>query len=137
MFVSLFLLAFHVFEVFVRFEGILPALSGLGINFLHFGWISVMLSFLIFICLLHEKFVALNALLRCACFFYQIGFNEDSKCSFNICYRNRFLNRITLKVSVNICKKNSIDVVKFVGRQHAFLTDIMDQLNVCYAFQVL
>lgn len=30
----------------------------------------------------------------------------------------------------------TIDVIKFVGRHHAFLTGIMDQLNVCYSVQV-
>lgn len=30
----------------------------------------------------------------------------------------------------------SIDLVKFIGRQHSHLTNIMDQMNSCYSFQV-
>lgn len=33
--------------------------------------------------------------------------------------------------------KNFEDFIKFVGQQHAFLTDTTDQLNACYAVQVL
>lgn len=50
--------------------------------------------------------------------------------------RKRFLTSNRVKVSVEICINESIDVIKFIGRQHAFLTDITDQLNVCYGFQV-
>lgn len=33
-------------------------------------------------------------------------------------------------------RANLIDVIKFIGRQHSSLTDIMDHINFCYAFQV-
>lgn len=49
---------------------------------------------------------------------------------------SRFSTSNRLKVSVNMYSKDSIDVINFIGRQHALLTDIADQLNNCYAFQV-
>lgn len=54
----------------------------------------------------------------------------------NFFFRNRFLTSNRLKVLVDIYVKDSIDIIKFCGRQHASLIDIIDQLNVCYAFQV-
>lgn len=44
--------------------------------------------------------------------------------------------RNKLKVIVGSSKKDSIDFINFIGRQHAFLTEIADHLNVCYSFQV-
>lgn len=65
---------------------------------------------------------------------------EILECFSIICCRNRFLSGNAFRASVNVREnreKDSIDVVKFVGCQHTFLTDLMDLLNVCYAFQVL
>lgn len=31
---------------------------------------------------------------------------------------------------------DSLDTIKFIGHQHAFLTDIMEQINFCYSFKV-
>lgn len=51
--------------------------------------------------------------------------------------RNRFLNREQLNISIVIHQKNeSINVIKFIGRQHFELTDLMDQLNFCFSLQV-
>lgn len=41
-----------------------------------------------------------------------------------------------LNVFFGMCIKDLIGMIKFIGQQHAFLTDITDQLNICYAFQV-
>lgn len=46
-------------------------------------------------------------------------------------HRNRFSRRF-----VHTRKKDSIDVIKFIGRTHSCLTGIMDDLNACYSFQV-
>lgn len=46
------------------------------------------------------------------------------------------MNGNRLKVEAVVCKRDSIVISKFVARQHAFLTDISDQLNICYSFQV-
>lgn len=32
--------------------------------------------------------------------------------------------------------KGPIELIEFIGRQHGFLTNITDELNVCYGFQV-
>lgn len=32
--------------------------------------------------------------------------------------------------------KNNIHIIQFIGRQHALLTDIVEQLNICYTFKV-
>lgn len=37
----------------------------------------------------------------------------------------------------SIRKRDLIETIKLVGRQHSFLTGIVDQLNFCYSFQVL
>lgn len=39
-------------------------------------------------------------------------------------------------MAVSVRKTASIDTIKFIGRQHSHLTDIMDQINSCYVFQV-
>lgn len=43
-------------------------------------------------------------------------------------------NRLKLSVKVNI--RDSIETIKIIGRQHAFLIEIIEQLNVCYSYQV-
>lgn len=48
--------------------------------------------------------------------------------------RERYLNENSMKA---MDKNDSIEMIKFVGRQHSRLTSIMDQLNICYSFQVL
>lgn len=40
-----------------------------------------------------------------------------------------------MKISIDIRDK-SIGFIKFIGRHHSLLTSIMDQINVCYSFQV-
>lgn len=51
-------------------------------------------------------------------------------------YRNRFLSSNIMETSFYISKTDSISSIKFIGRQYCCLTDIMDQLNYCYSFQV-
>lgn len=50
--------------------------------------------------------------------------------------RNRFLGASKLRVLNEMHTRDSLGLIQFVGRQHAFLTDITHQLNVCYAFRV-
>lgn len=50
--------------------------------------------------------------------------------------RNRFMNNKELNGSLNIENVDSNEIIKFIGRQHGVLTDIMDQLNFCYSLQV-
>lgn len=40
------------------------------------------------------------------------------------------------RMSVGILKKNFADSVKSFGHQHAHLTNVVDELNFCYSFQV-
>lgn len=46
------------------------------------------------------------------------------------------MNGNSLVVLIESHTKAPIKVIEFIGQQHAFLTDIIDQLNVCYGFQV-
>lgn len=41
-----------------------------------------------------------------------------------------------MKLSAVIRKQDSINTIKFIGRLHSSLTDIVDQLNRCYSYQV-
>lgn len=48
--------------------------------------------------------------------------------------RNRFLNE---KNSPDAIERNDlIDTIKFIGRQHSFLTGIVDLINLCFTFEV-
>lgn len=61
---------------------------------------------------------------------------SSSKCIIFYWNRNRLLFGNRLEVLVEVHTRGPIEVIEFIGRQHAFLTDIIDQLNVCYGFQV-
>lgn len=50
-----------------------------------------------------------------------------------ILYRSRFVGD---ELSISTCGIDPINTIKFVGRQHSLLTGAMDQLNLCYSFQV-
>lgn len=50
--------------------------------------------------------------------------------------RERFLNESRLELSANIRSEHSISIFKFIGRQHSYLSEIMDEINFCYSFQV-
>lgn len=50
--------------------------------------------------------------------------------------RNQFFIGNTKKVSIDGGEEDSITTIKMVGRQHSLLTGIMDQINVCFSFQV-
>lgn len=52
-------------------------------------------------------------------------------------FRSRFLKGEELNISTIVNQKGeSINIIKFIGRQHFELTDLMDQLNFCYSIQV-
>lgn len=103
--------------------------------------ITVSMSYAIFIRSLYMRFAALNSLLRCV--FFIICFikstNDHTILLQFFCVasnRNQFLIKNGLNASIVVHRNDSIDIIKFVGRQHAFLTVIVGQLNICYAFQV-
>lgn len=54
-----------------------------------------------------------------------------------ILIRNRFLGDSIPNLTINFTRKDSIHAFKFVGRNYCRLMDIMDQLNCCYALQVI
>lgn len=54
----------------------------------------------------------------------------------SILCRNNFLIRNNWNASDLSHKTDSIRCIKFVARQHLALTDVADQLNFCYSFQV-
>lgn len=117
---------------FVTFvERLLPSLVW------SFGWIAVSMSYAIFIRGLYVRLAALNTLLR---YSHSLQYAEMVLIISFIFFnwnRNRFLMDKRLNVFFGVYLKDSIDFIKFVGRQHAFLTDITEQLNVCYGLQVL
>lgn len=105
----------------------------------------ITISFIIFIYNIHKRFSVLNSILR----FRFLLLRMQTKlsffwvpflfCNFSIFIpnRNRFLNKKELNISIIVNQKDeSINVIKFIGRQHLQLTDLMDQLNFCYSFQV-
>lgn len=49
---------------------------------------------------------------------------------------DRFFNGGSLKLTTDIRKSESIDVIKFFGRHHSQLVSIMDHINYCYSLQV-
>lgn len=86
---------------------------------------------------LHRRFDVLNSILRFGYSIFKFSmvflliiyiFSNSNFC-FSISNRKQVLREY---------KKhdNSITTIKFVGRQHNFLTGIMDLLNICYSFQV-
>lgn len=50
--------------------------------------------------------------------------------------RLKMLNDKGLQVPFETNVKKSIETIQFIGQQHAFLTDITKQLNICYTFKV-
>lgn len=52
--------------------------------------------------------------------------------------RKQFLNsNNAIWMSIKFHKKESIDFIRFIGRQHDSLTEIMDTINFCYSLQVI
>lgn len=95
------------------------------------------LPFLMYVILLkslHVRLVTVNTLLRFTFLFIsnQMIKNFNSIfyiLSFYFSYRKQFM-------SIDTSKDDLIKFVKFSGRQHSFLTGLMDQINLCYSFQV-
>lgn len=50
--------------------------------------------------------------------------------------RNHLMSRQRLHLSPSNCKVDSNEIIHFIGRQHSFLTEIMDQINFCFSLQV-
>lgn len=51
--------------------------------------------------------------------------------------RKQFLNNNNaIWMSIKFHKKESIAFIRFIGRQHDSLTEIMDKINFCYSLQV-
>lgn len=89
------------------------------------------LSYITLLRNLHERLGALNSLLR----FWLFSHSHDFLHIFDILFLILIRNRKQFML-INIRKEDSINFVKFTGRQHSFLTGIMDQINFCYSFQV-
>lgn len=57
--------------------------------------------------------------------------------AFDFCaFRNRFFNGHSPKLRSDIWKADCIGTIKFFGRQHGQLVNIMNKINACYSFQV-
>lgn len=50
--------------------------------------------------------------------------------------RNRFLIGKGGELPTNLNNYESVNTIKFIGLQHSFLTDVIDQINNCYSLQV-
>lgn len=86
---------------------------------------------------IHRRFDVLNSILRFRWFLFQI-LNGILLVIFCVEIFHFFLSISNRKQVLRESRKheNSITTIKFVGRQHNFLTGIMDLLNICYSFQV-
>lgn len=91
---------------------------------------------------LHVRFAMLNKRLRYFHILNQVfsmhrTFDQIWFCFCFAWKRNRFLTENnTLKMWVRMRKRDAIDTIKLIGRQHAFLTGTMDNINFCFSFQV-
>lgn len=107
-------------------------------TFRHFIWVNVLIIYIILIRYLEMRFNALNYILRFDIHFIRyIIMNKFL--DFEIrCFqsRNKFPAGNTLQFASDLHKRNAIIIIKFIGRQHKFLTSIMELLNACYSFQV-
>lgn len=144
---TLYALSLLISTVVVYEKNLSEILEGVVPPFLQsMVWVSVTMSFVVFMRCLYMRFAALNCLLRFRHFFlfkyFQHTMNNILICSF-FCIsfdgqRNHFLSYKLWRVSDKLTRKKSkIEMIKFISRQHASLTDIMDLMNVCYSFQVL
>lgn len=91
---------------------------------------------------LHKRFAILNELFRFLNVLFhkkmwEFGMKNQFGCFFYVLIRNQFCNGDTLKFSISIRKEDSIDFIKFIGRQHSYLIAIMDLINFCYSIQVI
>lgn len=67
------------------------------------------------------------------------GAQNLSKIFLLFCIRDHFLRGHKLNdqsIQDKECLEQSISIIKFIGRQHLQLTDIMNQVNFCYSFKV-
>lgn len=98
------------------------------------------ISFITLACNLRQRFAALNLLLRSQFQFtdelFAMARTHHSHSLLNLNFRNHFMNGNILKLAIGVRKRDSIDTIKFVGRQHSCLTGIMNDMNFCYSFQV-
>lgn len=84
----------------------------------------------------YTRFVALNLLLRYFDFFQSTSISPLNH-DFDIFWtRNHFLSGNKLNARVLSQKKESIQILKSISRQHLFLTGIIDRINSCYSIQV-
>lgn len=51
-------------------------------------------------------------------------------------HRKHFFSGNKLKMSILSRKNESVCMIKFIGRLHLLLLNIIDQFNYCYSFQV-
>lgn len=103
-------------------------------------WMTPLLIYTVLLRGLYERFAAINTHLRLEFLWFAFieNWNLEKNRSF-LCsrlFRNRFFNKDTIKLAVCIRTRSSINTIKFVGRQHSFLTSIMDVINSFFTFQV-
>lgn len=91
------------------------------------------------VCWSELNFKVINDLLSIALLHGHFLFWDKKKLDFNFFRRwprDRFVNVIIVKTGTNNQKRNSIEMIKFIGCQYSQLTTIVDQINYCYSFQV-
>lgn len=133
-----------VYRYYETDYAILSLIDFFGIEILQVFVLNLpVLSCTILLRSLQKRFNVLNCLLRFTITILLITKTGDFQCL--ICFyfvlvvenRDGILSENSLQLSVSVRKADSIDTTKFIGRQHSSLTDIMDQINFCYSFQVL
>lgn len=105
--------------------------------FQFFELFAVSISYIILLENLHRRFVAQNSILRFSLILTRDWIRVQHSINLTLSWnRNRFMIGHTMKLSITSHKDESVKTIKFIGRQHSFLIDIMDNVNSCYSFQV-
>lgn len=95
-----------------------------------------LVSFIILLHCVYERFALVNSYLRYKSYIPSVLKLLKITIFSSLFVENRNQIREPKRLSVGIEKRNLIGIAKFIGRQHCFLTDIVEQINFFYAFQV-
>lgn len=103
-----------------------------------------LVSFILLVCNLRKRFVALNNHLRYTEYFLPSQFDQCKRYRFAIIHvhlflqiRSQFLDENNkVKPTIKIYKEDSVNTVKFVGYWHSALTDTMRLINFCFSISV-
>lgn len=102
----------------------------------HLATASVQTTYVTFIYCLHQRFHSLNLLLRLLFSHLKVNFFIFITFNFHFTWHSdEFLSKRAMPIHFR--KQESIAFIKFTGKMHALLTEIMEELNRCYSMQVV